>query len=105
MRGRGLAASREPTVGYAHPAYGAGPAYGGQRPEVASTHRKAIARTLGPSAPWQVAFWFDRPLRGAALQGWKGRDTHVVAALADRVEGHRVARGGSYDAAAEGPPA
>jgi fructose-bisphosphate aldolase class I len=77
---------------------------GGQSPELASAHLNAMNARFKSRLPWALAFSFARAIQQPALDLWRGKEAHVLAAqkaLAHRARCSRAARRGEYDAAME----
>ena len=77
---------------------------GGQSPELASARLNAMNARFKSRLPWALAFSFARAIQQPALDLWRGKEAHVLAAqkaLAHRARCSRAARRGEYDAAME----
>jgi fructose-bisphosphate aldolase class I len=80
---------------------------GGQSAELATARLNAInviATSATARLPWKLVFSFARALQQPALEIWRGRDCHAVAAqdaLAHRARCNRAALQGQYSAAME----
>ncbi len=80
---------------------------GGQASELASARLNAmnvIARSASSRLPWPLAFSFARAIQQPALEIWRGRESHVLAAqhaLAHRALCNKAALQGEYSAAME----
>ncbi len=77
---------------------------GGQSSELASARLNAMNVRFKSRAPWALAFSFARAIQQPALEIWRGKEAHVLAAqqaLAHRARCNRAARRGEYTAAME----
>ncbi len=77
---------------------------GGQSPELASARLNAMNVRFKSRLPWALAFSFARAIQQPALETWRGKKAHVLAAqqaLYHRATCNRAARRGEYDAAME----
>jgi fructose-bisphosphate aldolase class I len=77
---------------------------GGQSAELASARLNAMNGRFKSRLPWALAFSFARAIQQPALEIWKGKEAHVLAAqqaLVHRARCNRAARRGEYTAAME----
>jgi fructose-bisphosphate aldolase class I len=77
---------------------------GGQSAELASARLNAMNVRFKSRLPWALAFSFARAIQQPALEIWRGKEAHVLAAqqaLYHRARCNRAARRGEYNAAME----
>ncbi len=77
---------------------------GGQSAELASARLNAMNVRFKSRLPWALAFSYARAIQQPALEIWRGKETHVLAAqqaLVHRARCNRAARRGEYTAAME----
>ncbi len=70
---------------------------GGQSPQQATDHLRAMHFRFGNKIPWAVTFSFARAIQQPALDIWRGQDANVPAAqaaLVERANANRAARRG-----------
>ena len=77
---------------------------GGQSGELASARLNAMNVRFKSRLPWALAFSFARAIQQPALEIWRGKEAHVLAAqqaLNHRALCNRAARRGEYNAGME----
>jgi fructose-bisphosphate aldolase class I len=77
---------------------------GGQSAELASARLNAMNVRFKSRHPWALAFSFARAIQQPALEIWRGKEAHVLAAqqaLNHRALCNRAARRGEYNAGME----
>ena len=77
---------------------------GGQSAELASARLNAMNVRFKSRLPWALAFSFARAIQQPALEIWRGKEAHVLAAqqaLNHRALCNRAARRGEYNAGME----
>jgi fructose-bisphosphate aldolase, class I len=77
---------------------------GGQSSELASARLNAMNVRFKSRLPWALAFSYGRAIQQPALEIWRGKESHVLAAqqaLYQRARCNQAARRGEYNAAME----